>query len=298
MEPRLRTLVAFAVIALTSLALGDAAAFAATPNDPSFSLQWAESNTGQSIPTQTAEEALGPPANGTPGADEDALPAWSLSTGSRAVVIGELDTGVEYSHPDLAENVWSNPTGVGGCLPGAHGYDVLTGTCEPADNDVAYKGHGTHVAGIMGAVGNNNLGVAGVNWQTTILPVKWLESASGEGAEGEQHLLAALKWILKAKEEGVNIRVVNDSPTFVGTLASEAVKKAIEELGAHDVLFVTAAGNSGKNGDEAAWRRYPCGYHLANEICVTATDNNDGLPSWANYGPKTVDLGAPGESIY
>ncbi|HEV2923756.1 MAG TPA: S8 family serine peptidase [Solirubrobacteraceae bacterium] len=269
---------------------------AAAPNDPSFPLQWGDSNTGQSIPTQgvAGKEPLGPRANGTPGADDRGLAAWGVTRGSPSIVIAELDTGVEYNHPDLSANIWSNPGGVGGCASGTHGYNVLDHTCEPIDEDTAYEGHGTHVAGIMGGVGNNGIGVAGMNWQTTILPVKWLESADTETGA----LLEALEWVLRAKQQGVNIRVVNDSPTFLGTLRSEALKKEIEVLGANNILFVAAAGNSGSNNDEEAVRRYPCAYQLWNELCVTATDNRDALPSWANYGPKTVDLAAPGVSIY
>jgi subtilisin family serine protease len=283
-------------VMLATSGLVEASATAAAPNDPSFSLQWGDSNTGQSIPTQgvAGKEPLGPRANGTPGADDRALAAWGVTRGSPSIVIAELDTGVEYNHPDLSANIWSNPGGVGGCASGTHGYNVLDHTCEPMDEDTAFEGHGTHVAGIMGGVGNNGIGVAGMNWQTTILPVKWLESADAETGA----LLEALEWVLRAKQQGVNIRVVNDSPTFLGTLRSEAVKKEIEVLGANNILFVAAAGNSGANNDEEAVRRYPCAYQLWNELCVTATDNRDALPSWANYGPKTVDLAAPGVSIY
>jgi hypothetical protein len=98
----------------------------AAPNDPSFALQWADNNTGQSIPTQNANEELGAPASGTPGADERTLPAWNVSTGSGSIVIGETDTGIDYTHPDLIANVWNNPAGVGKCTAGAHGYNVLT----------------------------------------------------------------------------------------------------------------------------------------------------------------------------
>jgi thermitase len=267
----------------------------AVPNDPSFSLQWGSNNTGQSIPTQNAEEELGAPAPGTPAADDNALKAWSVSTGSRSIVIGETDTGINYNHADLAANIWSNPGGIGGCAAGTHGYNVLTATCEPMDDDSYYGGHGTHVAGIMGAVGNNGIGVAGMNWQSTILPVKWLGSSATGSTSG---LIAALQWIVAAKQAGVNIHVVNDSATFWGTAYSQALAEEIETLGANNILFVTAAGNTGNNNDELAVRRYPCGYDLANEICVAASNDNDQLPSWANYGPHTVDLAAPGVSIY
>jgi subtilisin family serine protease len=295
-----RTLLSLLASAIAGLSMSAPAALAATPNDPSFSLQWADSNTGQSIPFQEAEELLGQPAPGTPGGDDGALHAWGVSTGSRSIVIAETDTGVDYEHPDLAANIWSNPGGIGGCPAGTHGYDVLGTTasarCEPIDEDTSYGGHGTHVAGIMGAVGDNGIGVAGVNWQTTILPVKWLESAGGSNETGK--LIEALQWIVAAKQAGVNIRVVNDSPTFLGTPYSQALSNEIGVLGENNILFVTAAGNTSEDDDELADRRYPCGYDLPNEICVTASNDNDELPSWANYGPQTVNLAAPGVSIY
>ena len=91
------------------------------------------------------------------------------------------DSGVDYLHPDLAANVWSNPGGIGGCPVATHGYNFVAGTCDPMDDETRYGGHGTHVAGIMGAVGNNLIGVSGVNWTTSILPVKFLTS-SGSGS--------------------------------------------------------------------------------------------------------------------
>jgi subtilisin family serine protease len=275
--------------------LGTTAALASTPNDPSFSLQWGAQNSGQLIPTQESEEKLGPEAKGTPGADDRALEAWGITSGSRSIVIGETDTGIDLTHPDLAANLWSNPGGVGGCAAGTHGYNVLAHNCEPMDDDKAYGGHGTHVAGIMGAVGNNGLGVAGMNWQTTLLPVKWLNSSAFGETSG---LIEAMQWLVAAKQAGVNIRVVNDSATFKGTAYSQALSDEIDTLGANNILFVTAAGNTGENNDEEKARRYPCGYDRPTEICVTATDNNDKLPGWANYGPHTVDLAAPGVSIY
>lgn len=281
-------------------AAGAPTAAALTPDDPSYPLQWADGNTGQSIPSQdpTKEEKLGPAQPGTPGADERTAQAWRVSTGSRRIVVAELDTGVDYEHPDLAANVWANPGGVGGCAAGTHGYDAVNAAkrCAPMDEDPEYAGHGTHVAGILGAVGDNGVGVAGVAWQTAILPVRWLESASwGEPSA----LVRALRWIVKAKEEGVDIRVVNDSPVFAeSSPPPEELKEELKDLDAKGILFVTAAGNSGENDDEASSGRYVCRYHLPNELCVTASDAHDGLPGWANYGPHTVDLAAPGVSIY
>lgn len=267
----------------------------AVPNDPFFGLQWGDYNTGQAIPTQESNEVLGAEANGTAGADDRALKAWNVTTGSSSIVIGETDTGIDYEHPDLSANVWTNPGGIGGCPAGTRGYNVLTHVCNPMDDDTYYGGHGTHVAGILGGVANNGIGIAGMNWKTTLLPVKWLNSqASGETSG----LIEALQWLVRAKQEGVNVRVVNDSATFWGTAYSEALSEEIDILGANNILFVTAAGNTGNNNDELSVRRYPCGYDRPNELCVTASNNNDTLPSWANYGPHTVDLAAPGASIY
>jgi len=269
---------------------------AATPNDPQFPLQWGSSNTGQPIPAQEFEEVLGPAASGTPGADDGALKAWQVSTGSRSIVIGETDTGVAYTHPDLAANIWSNPGGILGCPPGTHGYNVLSPkSCDPMDEDKTYGGHGTHVAGIMGAVGNNGVGVAGMNWQTTILPVRWMTDASGGGTA---QLIEALQWLVAAKQAGVNVRVVNDSDTFWGTAYSQALSNEIDTLGANNILFVASAGNTGDDNDKVAVQRYPCSYDRPNEICVTSSNSSDQLPSWANYGAHTVDLAAPGVSIY
>ena len=175
-------------------------------------------------------------------------------------------------------------------------YDVLNSTCNPMDTDVSYNGHGTHVAGIMGAVGNNSSGVAGMNWSTTILPVRWVSDNNASNATS--NLISGLDWLLKAEQAGVNIRVVNDSNVFIGTASSQALSDEIDALGANNILFVTAAGNTGQNNDNPQYRRYPCGYNRPTEICVTATNQNDQLPSWANYGLNTVDLAAPGDNIY
>jgi subtilisin family serine protease len=289
-----------AIAAAMLLGLFASATLAAAPNDPFFAREWGDSNTGQPIPTQGPNEVLGGEVAGARGADERALESWGVTSGSRSIVIGETDTGVDYTHPDLAANIWSNPGTVGGCGAGTHGYNVLTKACNPMDEETlsfgGYGGHGTHVAGILGAVGNNGLGVTGVNWQTTILPVKWLQTANS--ANETEHLVEALKWLVKAQEAGVNVRVVNDSPTFNASGPSPELEHEIKVLGEHQILFVTSAGNDGSNDDEANVLRYPCKYRLPNEICVTASNNEDKLPSWANTGRESVDLAAPGVSIY
>ena len=259
---------------------------AGVPNDPSFSEQWAAQNSGQTVDGIT----------GTAGADEKAVAAWSVTTGTRSVVIAVLDGGVDYNHPDLAANIWTNPAGINGCPPGTHGYNVLNSTCDPMDDLTVASGyfsHGTRVAGVLGAVGNNGIGIAGVNWTTTILPVKWLDSTAW-GTTDE--LLSAIDWVLAAQAAGVNVRIVNNSATYVGTEFSQALSDEIDLLGQHDILFVTPAGNTSENNNTTA--RYPCNYDRANKICVAASDQGDALPSWANWGATTVDLAAPGANIY
>jgi subtilisin family serine protease len=255
------------------------------PNDSRFDRQWAVLNHGQRV-------------NGTRGrrgADAAVSRAWRYARGKATVVIAETDTGVDYTHPDLAANVWTNPGGIGGCPAGSRGFDVLAGDCDPMDDEGVIGGHGTHVAGIMGAVGDNRIGVAGENWHVKILPVKWL---GADGYGDTSALIAALQQVLAAKRAGVPIHVVNDPSTFAGTAYSQALADTIAELGANGILFVTASGNSGASNDDMADRRYPCGYALANEICVAATDQSDALWGFSNWGRHTVDMAAPGTNIY
>ncbi len=162
------------------------------------------------------------------------------------------------------------------------------------DDDAVYGGHGTHVAGILGAAGNNAAGIAGVNWTTSILAVKWVSGSTGNGFTSD--LIAAMDWVLRAKQAGVNVRVVNDSATWPGTAFSQALSDEIDLLGANDILFVGAAGNTAENNDTTP--RYPCSYNRPSMICVGASDQNDNLWSSSNFGFTTVKLAVPGVNIY
>jgi hypothetical protein len=268
------------------------------PDDPSFPVQWALQNTGQTVNGTT----------GISGADEKALPAWSITTGSTSVVVAVTDTGIDYTHPDLAANIWSATSAftvaINGtnytCPAGSPGFNVLgtVGTatgqqCNPMDDDTSYNGHGTHVAGIIGAVGNNNTGVAGVNWITSLMAIKWVNSG-GTGATSD--LITALQGVVTLAQAGVNIRVVNDSQTWPGTAVSQALSDEIDVLGDNNILFVTASGNTAQDNDTTP--RYPCVYDRPNQICAAASDQTDHLWSSANWGDSTVQLAAPGVNIY
>jgi subtilisin family serine protease len=247
-----------------------------TPNDPQFGQLWGLKNTGQVV-NGTA---------GTPGADIKAEPAWSVTTGSASVVVGIVDTGIDYTHPDLAANVWSNPGGIGGCPAATHGYNAITRTCDPRDDN----NHGSHVSGTIGAVGNNGIGVAGVNWTVRLMGLKFLD-ASGSGFTADA--ITAIDFAVQAKIAGVNVRALNNS--WGGGGFSQALLDEINKAGANGILFVAAAGNNASNNDTTP--HYPSSYGAANEIAVAATDQGDGLASFSNFGARSVDLGAPGTNV-
>jgi subtilisin family serine protease len=246
------------------------------PNDPRFGDLWGLQNTGQPI--------LG--TTGTPGADIHAVPAWDISTGSSSVVVGVVDTGIDYTHPDLAGNVWSNPGGIGGCAAGTHGFNAITRTCDPRDDN----NHGSHVSGTIGAVGNNSLGVVGVNWTVTLMGLKFLD-ATGSGTTADA--ITAIDFAVQAKIAGVNVRVLSNS--WGGGAFSQALLDEINKANANDILFVAAAGNNATNNDTAP--HYPSSYNAPNVVAVAATDQTDALASFSNFGPTSVHLGAPGVNV-
>jgi subtilisin family serine protease len=252
---------------------------AATTNDPSLPLEWGLSNTGQSVNGH----------KGKRGADISAPAAWDITTTTGSVVIGEVDSGIDYTHPDLAGNIWTNPGGIGGCPAGTHGYNVVAKSCAPMDDNK----HGTFVAGVMGAVGNNGIGITGVAPTTRMLPVKFIH-AQGWGTVAQ--LITGLDWIVTAKQAGVNVGVVNDSGTWTSWSYSQALKDELGKLASNAILFVTPSGNNKTDDDTTP--RYPCNYGAPNEICVGATTQWDQLSAFSNYGVQSVDLAAPGTNIY
>ncbi|MEX0992434.1 MAG: S8 family peptidase [Solirubrobacterales bacterium] len=245
------------------------------PNDDSFDEQWGMRNTGQ--------------LDGTFGADIDATRAWNLSTGA-GVSVAVVDTGIDYNHPDLDGNIWQNPADPengsdddnNGFVDDTRGADLVDDDSDPSDD----AGHGTHVAGIIGAEGNNGFGVAGVNWNVKLMALKFLDS-NGEGNTAD-----AASAIDYAVDHGA--RVINASwggPAFSQTLYS-SVKRAADR----GVLFVAAAGNEGENADYSP--DYPAAFDLPNVISVAASDRTDTILPYSNYGSQVVDLAAPGDDIY
>ncbi len=250
----------------------------ASPNDPSYTSLWGLNNSGQTI--------SGVPGSG--GADIDAEAAWAVTTGSSSIVVGVVDTGVDYTHPDLAANMWSNPGGKGNaaCAAGTRGFNAINDTCNPMDDHY----HGTHVAGTIGAVGNNGSGVAGVNWNVSIMALKFLD-AGGYGSTAGA--VSAIDFAVQAKIDGVNVRVLSNS--WGGGPFSKALLDVINKANENDILFVAAAGNDTANNDSSP--HYPANYATANMISVAATDNRDRLASFSDWGLKTVHLGAPGVAV-
>ncbi|MFM1902830.1 MAG: hypothetical protein RLZZ440_730, partial [Planctomycetota bacterium] len=252
------------------------------PDDPSFSQLWGLSNTGQS--------------GGVADADIDAPEAWSITTGSRSVVIAVIDSGVDVNHPDLAANIWRNPGEIAGngvdddgngFIDDISGWDFVSNDNTPQDGN----GHGTHVAGTIGAVGDDGRGVVGVNWQVSILPLKFLDD-SGSGSTAAA--IAAVNYATALRNAGINVVASNNS--WGGGGYSTSLQTAISRHNDAGIMFIAAAGNESTNND--AIPSYPANYDLPNVISVAALDRSDRLASFSNYGRTSVDLGAPGVSIY
>lgn len=227
----------------------------------------------------------------------NASAAWNLTTGSRSVVVGVVDTGIDYTHPDLAANMWRNTGEIAGngidddrngFVDDVYGYNFVSNTANVMDDN----GHGTHVSGTIAAVGNNSVGVAGVNWSASLMALKFLDS-SGSGYVSDA-VRAVNYATMMSSRYGVNVRVLNNS--WGGGGYSAALDSAIAASNNAGILFVAAAGNSASNNDATA--QYPANFSSANVISVAATNQNDQLANFSCYGATTVDLAAPGVSIY
>ncbi|GEM_PF-1400155 len=228
-----------------------------------------------------------------------AAEAWAAgNVGSETVCVGIIDEGIQYNHPDLAANMWVNQEeyeGTTGVDDDGNGYaDDIYGWNAINDNGVIYDSrwddHGTHVAGTIGAVGGNGIGVVGVNWNVKLIAGKFLGPRSGTTADAIQ----AIDYMTNLKEKkGVNIVALNNS--WGGGGYDNLLLAAIQRAAAQDILFVAAAGNSGVNTDISP--SYPACYDDPSVVSVAAIDSSGSLASFSNYGATTVDLGAPGVNI-
>lgn len=251
----------------------------ASPNDPDFGQQWALNNTGQD--------------GGKQGSDISSLEAWTKTRGSNEVVVAVLDSGVDYTHVDLRSNMWLRPDSVPryvddelGEFNDLQGYDGTDQLSDPMDDN----GHGTHCAGIIGAEGDNDEGIAGINWNVRIMPLKFL----GRGGFGTTaDAIKAINYAIDRKKAGVNLRVINAS--WGSTQNSKALRDTIAAAGDAGILFVAAAGNNGTDNDRRP--HYPSNYDLPNVIAVAATDRSDTLTSFSNFGIRSVHIAAPGRDI-
>jgi subtilisin family serine protease len=247
-----------------------------TPSDPSFGSLWGLHNTGQS--------------SGTADADIDAAEAWSLSTGSRDVIVGVIDTGIDGGHPDLAPNMWTNPAEIAGngidddgngFVDDTRGWDFYADDADPSD----VQGHGTHCAGTIGAAGDNLTGVAGVNWEVSLVSLRFL----GDGGGG------TTSDAIDAVNYACGLGITLTSNSWGGGGYSSTLEQAIRNAGNAGQLFIAAAGNDATNNDFVP--HYPSSYPLENVIAVASTTRTDALSSFSCYGALSVDLAAPGSDI-
>ncbi|HZL65078.1 MAG TPA: S8 family serine peptidase [Thermoleophilia bacterium] len=251
---------------------------AVTPNDTFFSSLWGMSQISAPL-------------------------AWGTSTGSADVVVADIDTGVDYAHPDLAANMWHNPGEIAGngidddgngYVDDVYGIDPAypSSISDPTD----HNGHGTHTSGTMAAVGNNGIGVTGVCWTARIMALEFMNS-SGSGYTSDA--VTCVNYVTSEKVHyGVNVVAANCS--WGGSGYSQTRHDAIASAGNAGIAFVCAAGNGGLDGvgdNNDVTPTYPASYDCANIIAVAATDSSDALASFSNWGPASVDLAAPGVGI-
>ncbi len=254
------------------------------PNDPQFGLQWALQNTGQTVNG----------TGGTAGADISMTTAWDLRTTSPNVIVALIDSGIILNRPDLSSNLWVNPGEVAGNgvdddgngkIDDINGWDFVNNDNDPTDDTAVL--HGTHMAGIIGAKGNEGVGIAGITWTVQLMVLKFL-NASGSGTVADE--ISAIQYATAKGAHIINVSVG-------GYTFSQAEKDAID---AFPGLFVVPAGNGGADSigdDNDITPVYPACYASPNIIAVAATDQNDALAGFSNFGTTCVDLAAPGVNI-
>ncbi|HSK71080.1 MAG TPA: S8 family peptidase, partial [Pyrinomonadaceae bacterium] len=243
------------------------------PNDPRF-------------PEQYALQRISAPA------------AWDITQGSQNVVVGVIDSGIDINHSDLQENIWRNPGEIpddnidndnNGYVDDVYGWDFANGDKTVFDS-ASQDAHGTHVAGTIGARGNNAIGVTGVNWRVSIMSLKVLGGSNSSTSK----IIEAYNYAKMMKERGINLRVLNNS--YGGGGKSQAALDAIAQLNQAGILFVASAGND--SSDNFNFPRYPSGYNVPNVLGVASTTSSEQLSSFSNFGARIVSMGAPGSGIW
>ncbi len=254
-----------------------------TPNDPLYTQLWGMKNSGQN-------DSQG--AVGVEGVDIDVEKAWDIETGSNKTIVAIIDTGIDFDHPDLKDNIWTNEkeaSGVAGVdddgngvIDDIHGYNAITGKGDAKDD----HGHGSHCAGTIGAKGNDGKGIVGVNWDVQLMAVKFLDS------NGSGNLEDAIKAIDYATKMGAKVM----SNSWGGGEFSDTLQEVIKKSNAAGALFVAAAGNDASDNDTTP--SYPASFEVDNVLVVAAINNKGILADFSNYGKKTVGIAAPGVNIY
>ena len=246
-----------------------------TPDDPLLPQMWNLHNTGQN--------------GGTTGDDIGATLAWNLSTGNHNVIVATIDSGIDYTHPDLIPNLFHDSSvcnGVNDGSNGCYGISTVFYTADVFDD----LGHGTHVSGTIGAAGNNNVGVVGINWNVQLMSCKFL---ARDGSGQTSDAISCLDYVLQMKNKGYNIVATNNS--WGGTEYSQALTDAIQSQQDAGILFIAASGNEFNDNDMLP--TYPANTALPNVISVAATTRTDALAVFSNTGRHSVHIGAPGQEI-
>jgi len=259
----------------------------AAPRDPLYGKLWGLSNTGTNEPDRNGNSSG---SQGMAGADVAAEAAWAISEGSKNVVIAVIDTGIDYNHPDLKNNIWTNPKEIpgnnidddnNGYIDDVHGWNAITQTGNPMDGN----SHGTHCSGTIGAEHNNGVGVAGVMKKVSLMGVKFL---TDEGSGSLADAVTAIDYATK-----LNVDIMSNS--WGGGGFSQALEDAIKTAKHRGILFVAAAGNESNNNDSRA--SYPATYQVDNVISVASHTNADVLSSFSCFGKRTVHVAAPGSNV-
>lgn len=255
------------------------------PNDNYFAKQWGLNNVGQT--------------GGTPDSDINAIEAFDHQMGNPNVVLASIDTGVDYNHPDLIHNIWTNINEIpgnhidddnNGYIDDIHGMNAITNSGDPMDDNE----HGTHVAGIMAAENNNSIGISGVMPHASVVACKFLnDSGSGDTADA----IKCMNYLINLKMRAQNpVQIVAINNSWAGGPYSQALYDAIKQTQQAGILFMAAASNEGQNNDVVA--TYPANFRLSNVLSVAAIDHKDNLASFSNRGRFSVHVAAPGVDIF